>query len=124
MDDQKPLRNPLARWDFTGITQVIAGAVGVGMMDVDAVLHRLVPNNRFAFFEKKFEGEAITIGEKLTLKGLAQLPNCRSFKVTYLGDGQMIELRECKGSRFPIVSVFYDEEEFGQWLLHWWHEDD
>lgn len=126
MNEQLALRNPLARWDFTGITKVIASGVGVGMMDVDAVLHRLSPNNRFCFFEKKFQGETITVGEKLTLKGLALLPGCRSFKVTYMDD-ESIELREAKGQRFMLIEHFQGddpEQEFGQWLLEWWHEDD
>jgi len=123
MDTQAPLRNPDARWDFTGISNVLASNIGVGMMDVDAVFHRLSPNNRFAFIEKKYEGEAITVGEKLTLRGLAKLPGVRAFKLTYMKDGKL-ELRECKGTRFPVIAVFETEAEFGWWLTSWWHLDD
>ena len=125
MNEQQPLRKtgPEGRWDFTGATSLLAQNVGVGMMDLDAVLHRLSPNNRFAFFEKKWQGEAMSMGEKLTLKGLAKLPNARAFKVTYMKDGT-IELRECKGSRFPVIETVESEEGFGWWLTMWWHEDD
>lgn len=91
----------------------------VGPMDLDAVVHR-ASSNRFLVAEFKQPGERLNDGQKITLYGLAKLPQ---FTV--------VILEGLEGGPFHMGTVSADGvayeglvsvDEWGAWVGRWWQE--